>query len=420
MKKGLGRRMSAVASGSGSKYRFKAAPSALSAAVMAALLAGCGGGGGTTAGDSTDDPAATTVVAVESRDLTYTSSPDGVAAKPSISFYGDDDGGLGIRITGLDVDGDGSIGKPLVTNVRLDDGDTLVAGATVTLECTSVETGDSGTGDVFDIGISLDTTASMGGAAGVLAARTAAFATALETQGLDVAFVGVTVGDAYGTKKTTSSSFDDTVSTGTMGLPPGFDSIERPDTGVNLVNAAAMEEFFSKVYDVYPYGSGGGDGSENYLGAVSFLNEKINWRDGAGRILISIGDNCAHTPTSYFYYDWAEWLPPEPEAFRDELVRGGVAVNVVGADYLWCSGYYDMKELALATGGGFTAIEGCSSESTCNADLMELPLVEAITTKRATESCAIGGATGEKTIRMDVEIEGYKWGVAAVLDISPL
>jgi len=383
------------------------------AVIMAVALSGCGGGGG---------DGSATGVKVESRNVTYTSSPTGVSAKPSVSFYGDGASALGIRVTGADADGDGTVSKATLSNVRLEDGDTLAKAGETPLSCSSVETGSAGTGDIFDVGVSLDTTASMGAAAGVLAQKTAAFAKALESEGLNVRFAGVTVGDAFATKETADlTQYTDSVSQGPEGTPPMLDGSERPGTGTDLIDATAMETFFTEVYNVVGTGSGGWTNPENYLGAVEYLNNNVKWRDSAGRILISIGDDCSHTPTSVAAsgYDWTGFTPPDPAAFTDALVDAGVGVNVVGADGLTCgTDYYDMAELGAATGGGFTPIGSCGSQSTCKVDLSTLPLVAAITTARATESCDITGVTGEKTVRMDITIEGFTWSVAAVLSIS--
>jgi len=362
---------------------------------------------------------------VQSRDLTYT-NPDGITSKPSASFYGTDDGKLGIRVAGMDVDGDDTVGKPTIKNVTLEPGDTLTAAETP-LSCESTSTGSSGTGDVFDIGVSLDTTASMGAAAGILADRTAAFATELESRGLDVRFAGTTVGDAFATKYASDTTlFTDSVSTGSLGEPPAVDTEERPDTGSSLINASKMETFFGEVSTVVGSGSGGNAPTENYLGALSFLNGNVAWREGAGRILISIGDQCAHTPATASYEFLGtldgDFAPPKPTDLENTFVDSGVAVNVVGPDNsslsVCSTDAYDMTQMASATGGGFTAIGTCYDKSSCNVDLTKLPLVEALTSERATESCDIGDGTGEMTVRMDVEIEGFTWGAAAVLDVS--
>ncbi len=402
------------------------------ASSSALLLAACGGGGGGGSSDAGNEDTASAGT-YETESVSYESEED---SNPSVSFFTSDDGGLGIRANGVDS-GDGDVTKPEVTNVTIEENDTtgastsgaMVAGAEIASECTDLETGEAGSGDSFDIGVSLDTTSSMQGAAGVLANVVADFATTLEDEGLDVRFTGITLGDAYATKDAdTESEFDDAVSTGTLGAVPNFGiEHERPDTGTALLNAGPMETFFSKVSEVVsPNGLGGFDIPENYLGPVEFLHEQVAWRTDAGRFIIGIGDEYAHTPTTFEDFmsedgGFATWEPPVPEDLAKKLSTEGTAFHWVGDEQLSVGAdYYDMAELAAATGGVFTELGDCTSEESCEVDLTELPAVEAVTSARTTRSCTVDIPSGidRVTTRFDLAAGERSWDVTAVHSID--
>lgn len=407
------------------------------AGASALLLAACGGGGGGGggSGDPDDEDGDTSSAGTyETESVSYETEED---SNPSVSFFTSDDDGLGIRANGVDS-GDGNVTKPEVKNVTIEEGDTsgdsasgaVVTRAEIESTCTEVETGEAGgSGDSFDIGVSLDTTGSMGGAAGVLANEVAAFATTLEDEGLDVRFTGITLGDAYATKHgddaETDSLFDDSVSTGSLGAPPGFDGDERPDTGTDLLSADDMEEFFSKVSEAVGSGAGGGDGAENYLGPVDFLHEQVEWRTDAGRFIIGIGDAVAQTPTTFDSFSTTDgyetWEPPVPDELAEKLSSEGIAFHWVGEEPFSVGDHYDMAELAAATGGVFTEGAGsCSSEESCEVDLTELPAVAAVTSARTTTSCTveIPSDIDRVTTRFDLEAGERSWRVTAVHSVD--
>jgi hypothetical protein len=164
-----------------------------------------------------------------------------------------------------------------------------------------------------------------------------------------------------------------------LGTPPSFDSSERPSTGTTVLTSDDMQTFFQEVADVVSGGAGGAGLPENYLGSLQYLNDSVTWRDGAARVLISIGDDCAHTPDTYQTDGiTTDWIPPSGADLAEELA-GVATVHVIGEST--CSGYYAMDGLADATGGSFTEFD-CYSSTSCNVDLEALPITSAITQGR--------------------------------------
>lgn len=377
------------------------------------ILAGVMGFGGLYLGGAAGCGAATTRAAsgtVASVGVSETSSSGDFT--PSVSFLATSDNALGVRVAPVDVNGDGTVGTPSVTDVTVASGDQialLLKGKAVTdsPDCTSRDVGSGETDDQFDIAVSLDTTGSMGAAAGILASKVAAFATALSDAGLDVKFAGITVGDAFATKLSSGSAFTDAISKGSLGEPPSFDTDERPDTGADLLAAADMATFFDEVESAVGSGAGGNDVIENYLGPIKFGNDNLNWRSGAGRVFISIGDNCAYTPDNASDdLITGVWIPPSPTDLENELA-GVATVHVVGnpESTLECSSqnFYNMASLATATGGTFTEIGSCGTADDCNVDLTTLPISSAITGGVINE-CSVD-LEGETVITVTVTIE---------------
>lgn len=339
---------------------------------------------------------------------------------PGITPAVDSDGSLRWTITGVDVNGNGTVGVASLSSTSASAGtctdtDTcasLLKGGikktTTDVDCDERDVGSGTSADSFDIAISLDTTGSMGAAAGVFASKIAEFAQTLEDAGVNAQFAGITVGDAFATKSS-SSSFTDDVSTGSLGEPPDFDLTERPDTGADLISADDMETFFEEVELRVGGGAGGADLPENYLGPIQFGNDELGWRDGAARVMISVGDDCAYTPDSYTN-DSIEgvWIPPDPDDLIDDLTASGTAVHVIGGNSLSCesSGYYEMEDLADATGGTFTGIDtgSCGSADTCDVDLTELPISDSIT-NGTVSNCATTCELFESMGFTDVTIE---------------
>lgn len=340
------------------------------------LLFACGGGDGGGGGEPTGDLVGVSVINSSSVG-SYT---------PSITPSVGDDGALRFTLAGVDLGGDGNILTPEVTNVSAVVNTTASASKSDTgdqITCDSGRGIGDKTADLFDIGICLDTTSSMGGAAGVLANKIAQFSSNLASQGVDGKFYGITMGDSFSTKAG-SSAYTDPVSKGTLGTPATFgQESERPDTGLTALLAGDMVTFFSEVEAVVGSGYGGGDAAENYLGCINFMNNNALWRGGANRIIISVGDSCSHTDTSQSFIVGPtaanEWSPPSGAAMESAL-KGVATVHVVGPASPSCSGgTYDMEKLSFATGGTFAEIGDCSTQATCNVDLTTLPIEPAIT-----------------------------------------
>ena len=372
-------------------------------------VGGCGdsaGGGGGGGGGGSGNLASVTVK--------ETSVGAGAGFTPAVSFFASDGGGLSFTVAGADINGDGDVGSPTISNVTIEAGDTIalaLAGKRQTIS-NCATSGISGTS--VDIGVSLDTTASMGAAAGILADRIAAFAQALEDAGADARFAGITTGDAFATKSD-PSSFTDPISEGSLGAPPVFDFSERPDTGDGLLSADDMATFFTEVRAVVGSGASGGDLPENYLGPINYLNDSVAWRNTASRVLISIGDDCSHTNDSAASAGITDpWTPPSGAALESEL-SGVATVHVIGTDGLTCSSpFYNMEDLAS---GEFVPLGDCGSEDTCNVDLSELTITGSITGS-ATTACDIDTASvDEATLCFDGEIEGAEAFFCAVLGL---
>lgn len=348
---------------------------------LALFGAACGGGSGASDddGDGDGDGTTTGATGITSTTNEKLSGDFNTAVTPSVGS----DGSLSFLATGVDVNGNGTVGTATTSVGGASSGDCISASSCSALtkglvkatEEVACEEGDV-SGSKFDVAVSLDTTGSMGGASGAFADLIADFATSLEADGIDVQFAGITVGDAYATKWSSGSYFTDLISTGSLGEPPSFDSTERPDTGAALIGADDMATFFNEVESVVGSGSGGADYPENYLGPIQFGNDELAWRDGAARVIISVGDDCAYTPDSYTN-DSIEgvWIPPASADLIDDLTANGTVVHVVGNDLdcesYYGAGYYDPADLADATGGTFTDISDsdCSSADTCDIDL---------------------------------------------------
>ncbi len=389
-------------------------------AAVALTAAACGGGGGSTPTPTGD----LTAVSVKSSTSTGDFTPNVIAGLGT-------GGTLQFTIGGVDIDNDGTVDTPAAGVITASSGAlAMVAKAVSDTEVTCVASEIGGTtSSAYDIGISLDTTASMGAAAGVLANKIAAFTTSLADAGVDAQFAGITVGDEFATKAS-PSLFTDPGALGTLGVPtpvensdsPPPPTCERPDTGATLLGATAMAAFFNDVSTVYGAGGCfGTDATENYLGSVSFITTNVTKRSGSIPIIISIGDNCAHTPTTFpliTNYNAATdaiFLPPDPVAFAAGLA-GRARVNVIGntEDLLNCTagGYYNMKGLADATGGSFIDMGGfgaCNDAATCPVDLTQDAILGAIT-KSIVETCdglsSFYGGSGDYTFRIPVTVIG--------------
>jgi hypothetical protein len=406
------------------------------AAILTIGLAACGGGSGSGNGNASGSTSAADITG-DLKDVSVVSSTSSGDFTPGIVAGVGSNGALKFTVAGVDIDGDGKVETPTITGVTASSG--AAAMVTKSFTDTSVtcdegtKSGEGETADKFDVGISLDTTASMGSAAGVLADKIAQFVTGLGT-GFDVQFAGLTVGDAFATKLNPSTDFTDAVSQGTMGEPPSFDSCERPDTGTALVNSTNMATFFSQVKTAVGSGCSGNGGTENYLAAVEHLFKTTTWRAGSIPVIISIGDNCAYTPDTYTEDAiMGDWIPPAPATFLDEI-KGRAIVHIIGhpdvadpsdpSSYgLYCGdyNYYNMKGLSDATGGQFIDIGSCSDATTCNVDLTKLPITSAISDSvnyLCDGRLSLFEGTGNVTLKVHVSATGTTSGAAKTAEVD--
>lgn len=391
----------------------------LATVVMLGLTA-CGGAKNSTTGGTAEEAPPREAGDFKVKELKVEAGEDNTSdVTPTISTFTTEDGKLGIRVNGIDI-GDG-VQTPLISNMKIEPVSESGSSARVAAReaaapsasdavCKSIETGASGSGDKFDIVVSLDTTGSMGSQAGKLAAKIVDFAAKLEEQKLDVRFAGITVGDAFATLKTSSSSYaSDGVAKGSLGAPPTFDNDERPDTGLELITANAMQSFFTEVKNKVGGGLGGGDNPENYLGPIDYLNNNIEFRKDAGRFYVAIGDQCAHISGSSNDIDESVWEPRSTALIKESLIKDGAAVHLIWADRSCSAAYYDMRDLQKATGGSWTDITDTTF------DLTKLPAIEAIGAKRKTLECEVTVA-GSVKVTFTISVgDKNTWDVTAIL-----
>ncbi len=391
------------------------------AVLAVAAFAACGGGGsggGTVTGDI--------------KTLSVVSSTTTGDFTPSVTVVRSTSGTLQFSVAGIDVDGDGTIDSPTLTGCRASGGAaamTAKALADTQITCDGGSPVEGGSTS-FDIALSLDTTSSMGGAAGVLADKIVTFANALSAAGVDAQFAGITVGDAFATKAGEGvTAYSDTdFSKGSLGTPTDtpFDTYERPDTGTALLSAADIGTFFTAVKNVIGSGGGGAGGVENYLGSVQRLYSATAWRSGANRMIISIGDNCAYTPVTMGEDGiTGVWAPPEGTDLAAALA-GNAIVHVAGTEGQSCSAsnYYDPKDLAAATGGIFLPIPfgSCSSADTCDVDLItDFHILDSITGGTIYLCDGLSttyGGSGTYTFVLTVEVAGRTATVTMVITLG--
>jgi hypothetical protein len=393
------------------------------ATILMLGLTACGGAKDAATGSAPEEAPPREAGDFKVKELKVDAGPDNTSGvTPTVSTFTTEDGKLGIRVNGIDI-GDG-VQTPVISNMKIEPVNESASSARMAAReaaapsvsdavCKSIETGASGSGDKFDIVVSLDTTGSMGAQAGKLAEKIVDFAAKLEEQKLDVRFAGITVGDAFATLKASGSSYaSDGVAKGSLGAPPTFDSSERPDTGLALITANDMQSFFTEVKNKVGGGLGGGDSPENYLGPIDYFNKNIDFRKDAGRFYIAIGDECAHKSGSSSNIDGTVWEPRSAELIKESLIKDGAAVHLIWADRSCSTSYYDMRDLQKATGGSWTNLYDTTF------DLTKLPAIEAIGAKRKTLECEVTVAGSVKvtfTISVGDGVGKHTWDVTAIL-----
>lgn len=400
-------------------------------AFAAAALVACGGSSSSSSKPKSESR--TGEIEVRDMDIKFEGEPQYEGVTPSIGYFAPDGGGIGVRVNGVS-DGEGGVKKTQIEDMRIEpvesgsarNGSSIMPRSTSELVCRPVKAGEAGSGDMFDVVISLDTTASMGPQAKLFAERVVDLAGALEEQGLDVMFAGITVGDAFATLKNEGSDYSSKTVKGTMGEPPVFDGIERPDTGHELVSVDAIQKFFTEVSEVVGTGLAGGDGPENFLAPLDYMNQHLNFREGAGRFMIAIGDECAHsadTLVNIAGYDAEDlehnkWLPRNAEEIEEDFVTQGIAVHLIWDDWALerCNEpYYNISSIQKKTGGAASSLASVT-------DLITLPIIESVGNKRETVACEMPETGTEFKITFDILLEGEdpslaKWSVEAEIGL---
>lgn len=189
-----------------------------------------------------------------------------------------------------------------------------------------------------------DTTGSMSGTVNGISESIKTFAQKVDAGGIDARFSMFTYGDAFGTK---GSPAKFTVGTGDF-APPSFDNTPRPYLG--LSELAPFEKFLAEMKGSGALGVGGGDSPENTLGALSWSNAKVAWRQGAAHVFVVIGDNPSHQKASGSKFG-PSWIPPNGDDVVADL-SGKAVAHVVGHD-TGSETLYNLKKLADGTGGNF-------------------------------------------------------------------
>ncbi len=232
----------------------------------------------------------------------------------------------------------------------------------------------SGKESSADIAFLVDTTGSMGSAVEGIINSIQTFAKSLSDAGVDAKYALVTLGDAYNTKKSTSSAY--TLGSG-ADEPPTFDTEERPM--LDFTDLDTFLSFANEVKEEIGSGAGGGDLPENYYGTVMAManlrdgQSGLSNREGVPYYQILVGDDCSHTQevpggTS------GKWVPDKKSDLSK--LSGIVTVHVVrdpDTDSGYCSDdQLTLAEIADATGGAKLDLgDG-------NVDLSEIHLDEFI------------------------------------------
>jgi hypothetical protein len=272
-------------------------------------------------------------------------------------------------------------------------------GFTVTMDGEALECEVGPTSDLqqapVDIVFINDTTASMSGTVNGIADSVSEFATSVADRGVDARFAMVTYGDEFSTLSSSEDAY--TIGQGDY-VATGVDSHSR--AYVDLTELENFQAFLEEVKDSDDLGSGGGDSPENTLGALAYALDKMEWRSGAARVFIVIGDNPSHTsdPDDSLAESLDEhFLPPPVEDILASL-DGTAVVHVVGRDR-GEEPYYNLKGLSDATGGAFIDLP-----SDGVVDLTSMALNNWVGTTYF--GVCFGVQPGERTMRIATTVTG--------------
>jgi hypothetical protein len=266
-----------------------------------------------------------------------------------------------------------------------------VASGGPALSCTLTKV-STATDAKIDLVFINDTTGSMSGTVNGIANSVQTFAESLAASGVDARFSMYTYGDAFATKAATS-----TFVTGKGDFaPPSMDGTERPYVG--LSDLTAFKAFLTELKASSALGSGGGDGPENTIGAIDYANNHVAYRDGAGKVIIAIGDNPSHQQGSGATASWPVEFRPATGADLVSRMKGKTAIHVVGND-TGAAPYFNLKGLADGTGGVFIDLPPSG-----NVDLSALKLTDWFT--NAFIGTCSAGPKGSYTITVNVRVVG--------------
>lgn len=253
----------------------------------------------------------------------------------------------------------------------------------------------SAAGSKMDLVFINDTTGSMSGTTTGIANSVQTFAESLAASGVDARFSMYTYGDAFATKSASSTvaSFKGDFT------PPSMDSVDRPYVG--LSDLASFKTFLADLKASSVLGTGGGDGPENTIGTIDYANGHVAYRDGAGKVIIAIGDNPSHQAGSFPATGTSAWPAQfQPVAGTDLVnrMKGVAAIHVVGHN-TGSAPYFNLKSLADGTGGVFLELPAGG-----NVDLSALKLTDWFTSS-FTGTCS-SGPKGAYTITINVRVVG--------------
>jgi hypothetical protein len=145
-------------------------------------------------------------------------------------------------------------------------------------------------------------------------------------------------------------------------------------------------------------GTGGGDGPENTIGAIDYANSHVAYRDGAGKVIIAIGDNPSHQQGDGQVASYPVEFRPSTGDDLVSRLKGKSAIHVVGHN-TGSAPYYNLKSLADGTGGVFLELPAGG-----NVDLSALKLTDWFT--NAFSGTCSSGPTGTYTITINVRVVG--------------
>lgn len=240
-------------------------------------------------------------------------------------------------------------------------------------ECTTEEMGTK-TAPV-DVTFLIDTTGSMGGTGRGIAQSIEDFAQNLLDKGIDARFSIFTYGDAFATR----SSFSEFDTSNSNYETTELDNLERPF--MDFSDLTSLKAFLNTLVNSSVLENGGGDGPENTLGVLTH-SLKQDFRDGALRQFVVIGDSPSHTVNSlkrisdYREATDSKFLPTDAKELLNNI-KGTTTLHVIGNDHgvgldgLFCysghgeegektcyeattsNDYFNLKVLADETGGAF-------------------------------------------------------------------